>query len=206
MSSSERGVSAASDEAIDLPQGQGAQRPDALSALYLRHRQDVVDFVRRKFGAGPPDPEDVAQAVFLQLAAHGRLRQVDNPRSFLLKSAQNLVLDHHRRSARQRSHADDLPPAAREMSDFDAERVVTGKERLQMLVEVLARLPADKRQMVLLNRIHGWTCERIGRHFGVSGEAVQKQIERVLKECLARLDGAEELKSSPFLPRLRDRT
>src|SRR5688572_5390118 len=65
---------------------------DSLSLMYLHYRQDVINFVRGKFGPGPPEPEDVAQAVFLQIAAHSDVATLRSPRSFLLKSAQNLVL------------------------------------------------------------------------------------------------------------------
>ncbi len=181
---------------------------DPLSSLYLRYRQDVVDFVRRKFGPGPPEPEDVAQAVFLQVAAQGHPELIRNPRSFLIKSAQNVVLDYRRRSARRQAHVDEFsgdPPQV--MSDFDAERVVTGEERLKMLAQALARLPRDKRQIVLLSRIHDWSCERIGSRFGMSADAVQKQIERVLKECLLQLDGAGTApRRRSLLARLRSRT
>ena len=165
---------------------------DPLSALYLRYRRDIVEFVRRKFGPGPPEPEDVVQAVFLQLASQGDPGLIQNPRSFLLKSAQNVVLDHHRRLQRQRDPTGELERNTRELlSDFDPERVVTGKERLRMLLRVLERLPVQKRQMVLLSRVHGLSCEAIGRRLGVSAEAVQKQIERVLKDCLIALDASE---------------
>lgn len=163
-----------------------------LSALYLRYRRDIIEFVRRKFGPGPPEPEDVAQAVFLQLAAQRDPALIQNPRAFLLKSAQNLVLDHHRRAGRQEGPARELESRAREkMSDFDLERVVTGEERLNVLLRLLERLPAHKQQMVLLSRIHGLSCEDIGRRLGMSAESVQKQIERVLKDCLTALERYE---------------
>jgi RNA polymerase sigma factor (sigma-70 family) len=162
---------------------------DSLSGLYLRYRRDIVDFIRRKFGPGPPEPEDVAQAVFLQLAAQGERERIEDPRSFLLKAAQNVVLDHYRRSQRQPAPASGHELESREnLSEIDPERVVTAEERLRVLMCVLERLPARKRQMVLLSRIHGLSCQEIGRRLGVSAEAVQKQIERVLKDCLVALE------------------
>jgi len=189
-----------------LPVASRQSQAGSLSALYLRYRPDVIEFVRRKFGAGPPEPEDVAQAVFLQLASQSDPELIRNPRSFLLKSAQNLVLDHRRSLARRRSHVDEFPGEfVTPMSDFDTERVFTAKERLKLLVEVLNRLPRNKRQIVLLSRIYGWSCERIGMRFGMSAEAVQKQIERVLRECLSKLDSEAAPRHRPFPNRLRDR-
>jgi RNA polymerase sigma-70 factor (ECF subfamily) len=166
-------------QVLALPVGDGGGA--SLSALYLRYRQDVIDFVRGKFGPGPPEPEDVAQAVFLQFAAQGQAEAVRNPRSFLLKSAQNLVLDHRRHAARREK----IFPQP--VSELDVERVVAGQERLNMLIDALSCMPPQKRQIVLLSRVHGWSCERIAGRFGMSAEAVQKQIERILKDFLSRL-------------------
>jgi len=177
---------------LALPVEQRTPAPDSLSGLYLRYRRDIVEFVRRKFGPGPPEPEDVAQAVFLQLAANTGRAPIQNPRSFLLKAAQNIVLDHHRRVRRQREPTQELIAQSREnLSDLTPERVVTGEERLRILLRVLERLPAEKRQMVLLSRIHGLTCEAIAARLGVSAEAVQKQIELVLKECMTAMNTME---------------
>lgn len=165
------------------------QPADRLASMYLRYRGDLVEFVRRKFGPGPPEPEDVAQAVFLQLASSSSTALIQSPRSFLLKAAQNVVLDYHRSKARRRDFVGELQRRVGDnVSDLDPERVVAGEERLRRLVGVLGRLPARKRQMVLLNRIYGMSCEEIGQRMGVSSEAVQKQIERVLRECLTALE------------------
>jgi len=181
-----------------MPGGKTGVAPDPLSELYLRYRRDMIDFVRRKFGPGPQEPEDVAQAVFLQIAAGGHPAPTDNPRSFLLKSAQNVVLDHHRRNARPKHQAGDVEHTSQKyLSDIDPERVVTGEERLRMLMSVIAKLPADKRRMVFLSRFDGMSCEAIGQRLGLSSEAVQKQIERVLKECLAKLQAREQIGPGP---------
>lgn len=171
-------------------QGADAPQPtDRLASLYLRYRGDVVEFVRRKFGPGPPEAEDVAQAVFLQLASGSSPELIQNPRSFLLKAAQNVVLDYHRRTTRRRDSTAELQHRIGEnVSELDPERVVAGEERLRRLVRVLGGLPAQKRQMVLLSRIYGMSCEDIGQRMGMTGEAVQKQIERALRECLAALE------------------
>lgn len=179
---------------LSMPEGRAGARPDALSDLYLLYRRDVVEFVRRKFGAGPPEPDDVAQAVFLQLAAQSQLDAIQNPRSFLLKSAQNVVLGYHRKHARRKHQPNDLERVAQKLaSDIDPEQVATGEQRLGMLLNFIVQLPADKRQMIVLSRFHGMSCEAIGQLQGVSAEAVQKQIERILKDCLAKLRIREDI-------------
>lgn len=179
-----------------MPDGRGNVPPDPLSDLYLLYRRDVVEFVRRKFGSGPPEPEDVAQAVFLQLAAQNQPDVIQNPRSFLLKSAQNVVLGYHRKNARRKHQSTDLEdPAQKHSSDIDPEQVVTGEQRLRMLMSFIVKLPADKRRMIVLSRFHGMSCEAIGRQLGLSTQAVQKQIERILKDCLAKLRIREDIKT-----------
>jgi DNA-directed RNA polymerase specialized sigma24 family protein len=76
------------------------QRP--LDRIYRQHWDEICRYVRRSFGAGPPDPEDVAQAAFARFAALDVEVQVANPRAFLFRTAHNIAID-ARRSGSGRS-------------------------------------------------------------------------------------------------------
>ncbi len=75
------------------------KRRQQLSKLYRSHWQGLCQYVRHHFGAGPPEPEDVAQSAFARLA-RTEAAQVENPPAFLYATARDLVVDHHRRERR----------------------------------------------------------------------------------------------------------
>ena len=157
-----------------------------VAEVYRRYWLEVCRYVGRTFGSGPPDPEEVAQTAFTRFAALDDPARVDNPKAFLFATARNIVVDHHRRSARHQAYASEIAhdATAETVSDLSPERVLLEKERFAILADALRRMPAKRRRMILLNRYEGLTCEEIGRRFGMSGAAVQKQITRALADCL----------------------
>ncbi|MFQ5346778.1 MAG: RNA polymerase sigma factor [Rhodothalassiaceae bacterium] len=172
--------------------GRDRGRRRFLRKLYEDHWQELCHYLAATFGAGPPEPEDAAQAAFAKFAALDAPRSIANPRAYLYTVARNFVIDELRRAERhgacERELERDCSVAL--LSDSGPERVLLEKERFAIFAAALARMPATRRRMVLLNRFEGLTCAEIGRRFGMSGAAVQKQISRALAACLREMDDA----------------
>ncbi len=70
-----------------------------LKQLYERYWSDLCRHIRATFGAGPPDPQDVAQSAFARFLSIDDRQAVENPRAFLYTTARNIALDvtrHHK--------------------------------------------------------------------------------------------------------------
>jgi RNA polymerase sigma-70 factor (ECF subfamily) len=162
-----------------------------LDEAYRRYRGEVSAYIERKFGRGPPEPDDVAQTAFLRFASYARDNPIENPRAFLYTLARNIVLDHRRRAQVAEAHARELKPSLADAPyEFSPERVLLDRERLGLLVEALTQMPLRRRRMVLMNRFENLSCEEIGRRLGVSTSTVQKEVVRGLAECLDHLSAA----------------
>lgn len=172
-------------------------RPPGLAALYDRYWGELCIYVRRSFGAGPPEPEDVAQAAFTRYAAVQDKGSVENPRAFLYATARNIVIDHHRHARTADTYARDIGAYAEHegVTEISPERVLLGKERLNRLLAFLGRMPERRRRVVLLNRMEGLSVAEVADRFGISEEAARKQIVRAVADCLAHLDDPSETKS-----------
>ena len=135
--------------------------------LYRRHWKEICVYLRRRFGAGPPEPEDIAQAAFLRLSGRGETEDLANPRAFLYRVAHNLAIEEHRREvARRRAEADDETDA--ETDDFDPERVSIGRERRRLLETAFATLDPRTRQILIMSRQDGLSSAEIARRLGLS--------------------------------------
>lgn len=161
-----------------------------LSELYLRHRRELVGFVRRQFGAGPPDPEDVVQQAFANLAALPADAALRNPRAFLYRTAHNIAINHCNRERIGRRFLEPAPAPeevreARE--DFDPEVVQMGREDYSLIEQAIRAMPARRRRFLLLNRIDGMSFADIARREGLSESAVRKQVVLAVQECGAAL-------------------
>src|SRR5687768_9311657 len=70
----------------------------AVAALYAEHWAELCAYLRRTFGPGPPEPEDVAQATFIRFAQLERHDAIENPRAFLQRMAHNIAVSELRKA------------------------------------------------------------------------------------------------------------
>jgi RNA polymerase sigma-70 factor (ECF subfamily) len=157
----------------------------ALTDLYLNHFSALCAYVRKKFGMGPPDPEDAAQAAFAQFAALKNPERIENPRAFLFTCASNFVLDHRRRqSVSSRAAIDlltlksiDIPAVA------DPSRVLEGREALAAVASAIRSLDARRRDVLLMHSIDGLSCAEIARRMHLSPTRVIQLYADAIRIC-----------------------
>lgn len=128
---------------------------------------------------------DLAQDTYLRLAtvaASGR--PVDNARAYILRVANNLVIDSLRRDSRLRRQETAEDKAA-DLADPApiADAYVLAREQLRLLDEALASLPPKPRRALLLHRVSGWTQVQIAAELNVSESMVIKYIAQALRHC-----------------------
>ena len=66
--------------------------PSVLRSLYDRYAGELACNLRKAFGNGPPDPEDIAQDAFRKLAEIDDLSDIKHPRALLWRVARNLMV------------------------------------------------------------------------------------------------------------------
>lgn len=171
------------------------RRDVGMDVLYARHWGELCHYIKKHFGQGPPDPEDVAQDAFIRFAAIENREAIDNPRAYLFRTAHNALVDEHRRLALHRGKPTDID-ARTASDDLTPERVLVGRERLEILTRSLRSMPAARRRSFLLNRLQNLSCAAIARMTGYSESAVKKHIDVALKHLEAALSEAERTGSS----------
>jgi RNA polymerase sigma factor (sigma-70 family) len=171
------------------------RRSDGMDVLYAHHWGELCHYIKKQFGAGPPDPEDVAQEAFMRLAAVDDRDAIDNPRAYLFRTAHNVFVDERRRLVLRRASPSDTE-AQPVTDDRTPERVLVGQERLEILARSLRAMPAARRRSFLLNRLQGLSCAAIARMTGYSESAVKKHIGVALAELEAALTQAERTDQS----------
>jgi len=179
--------------AVDQPEGPAVAREAPLLArLYRSHWRELCAYVRRRFGAGPPEPEDIAQAAFVRLSAKGDLGGLENPRAFLYRVVHNLAIEDRRRHrTRAGAEADSIPLAAEETDDRDPERVSIGKDRRRLLEIAFASLEPRTRQILIMSRQDELSSAEIARRLGLSPTHVKRLIGEGIAHCRAFVDHPE---------------
>lgn len=165
-----------------------------LNDLYERYWDELCRYLNRRFGTGPPEPEDIAQSAFARFVAVPDRQRITNPRAFLYKVARNAVVDHHRKTRCQDSYvADALARAGEEILDeITPERVIIERERFAILNDVVKRLPEKQRRVLMMSRYHGETYAEIARKTGWSKSDIGRQViaaVEAIDEALRAADG-----------------
>lgn len=160
-----------------------------LLAALVRHYDELVDLLRRRFGTDRSAAHDVVHDVCVNLLAEPPRQAVAAPAAYVRHAALNLAIDRHRvestRGAWVESAAE-LPDCADEMPGHD--RHIDAGRELDRLSAAIAPLPPRCREVFVLHKIHDMPQTEVAVRLGISRKAVEKHIRRGMTACRAALD------------------
>ncbi len=153
---------------------------DAFGVLYERYVGRIYNYIYYRTG-NPYDAEDLTSRVFYRASNHIRqYRNMGVPFSaWLYRIAHNLVANWHRDNSRHQEVPleDDfqLQPRA-EHPEVKLER----NEELEMLLNTIRKLPADRQQLIILKFVEHLSNAEVGQIMGRSEGAVKSLYHRTL--------------------------
>jgi RNA polymerase sigma-70 factor (ECF subfamily) len=189
----ENGQMAFKTPSRDIVSNDNSPKTRGLEALYRHYRQGLRRYVQATFGAGPPDPDDVVQAAFERFAQLDDQDAIQNPHGYLVRAARNYVIDHQRRVEVRERNSDGIRLIGEVSDDWDAERVISAREELHLLERAIQGLDERRRKVLIMNRIHGISCARIGEELGIPTTTVKDMITHAIAACERALSGDDEL-------------
>lgn len=168
-------------------------RHDALRTLYARHYDELRGYLRRLIGSGPPEPEDIVQRAFANIAEREDLSDIKNPPAFLWRAAQNILISEQRAMkvrANSQYETEEIfsPPRG---DDFDPERVLIARSEIARVMSVLAKMPEKRRRIFLMRRMDDLSNAEIGRRLGLSRSTVSEHMARAMLDIDTLLNGPE---------------
>lgn len=157
------------------------------------HYADIKAAVLRR-GCARGFVSDVVHDLYIKLAEQPDvLKGKRSLCAFLCRSAINLGIDRMRR-ARLEQHLFSgtavealAVPAETAAPDYGLEV----EARLAVLREAIAELPARRRAVFVLHRLHRLEPDQIARKLNISRNMVDRHLRRALAHCLDRLLGIE---------------
>jgi len=163
-------------------------QPDAIESLLQQIRPMVVRYCRARLGriAGHYHvADDVAQEVCIAvLSALPRYRDMGRPfASFVFGIASHKVADAVRNAGRLAIPTEDLPDGP-DHRPGPEETVVAYIEAKRALA-LLARLPVQQRELLVLRVLTGLSAEETGHELGMSAGAVRVAQHRALTRLRA---------------------
>jgi len=133
--------------------------------------------------------EELAQETFLRLLSSER-KELESPRGFLFRTAQNLALDHVRRVRRVPiGRLDDQSGEVFADAMPSAEDRLAAKEELAIMRAVLLELTPKCRQAFLLVRLENLSHREAAAEMGISQTMIRKYLARAVLHIQSRVDG-----------------
>ena len=151
-----------------------------LGLLFERHHKHLFNY----FLLGTHNrqaSEDMVQDVFYRMLKYRHTyRSRGSFKTWMFTIARNVRADYFR------EHGEELltpnEQATLFSSDPNPEALCEHENDIALLREALARLPEDKREIIIMNRFHNMRCKEIGTVLGCKNGTVKVRIHRAMKE------------------------
>ena len=153
--------------------------PAQFRAIYDLNRLPVFRYVYALTGGSQEDAEDLTAETFLRAwkARHQFHGEVDSAIAWLIGIAKRLVIDDYRQTARAtRNLPTDLD------TESTPEQTAIQDEQEKILFGLVADLPDEQREIIVLRHLLGWRVNDIAKHMGVPENKISVSLHRTLSK------------------------
>ncbi len=164
----------------------------ALSTTFLELSSQLRRFVSRI--VQPDDVEDIVQETFVKSYQADLKQDIKYARSYMLKTAKHLALNHIAKWDNQ--HCDSLDTSddyQQLLKSMQLEDEVTSKERFLLFCRATEQLSQPVRKCFILKKVYCMSQKEIAAHMKLSESTVEKHIAKGLLQSMHYMQQHEQL-------------
>ena len=174
-----------------MPDGAASGMPvdNQLTDLYLSIRGRLARAVTNI--VPPSEVEDIVQETYVRACAASQACELRSPRSYMLKTAKNLALDHVKRSEyrladsigdESETERDQELPMAK-----DTLEQVCSDEEFAIFCAAVRHLPVQCRRAFVLKKVYGYSQREIAEEMQINEKTVEGHIAIGITRCKRRV-------------------
>jgi RNA polymerase sigma-70 factor (ECF subfamily) len=130
------------------------------------------------------DVEDIVQDTFIKSYEAGLKQEIKFERTYMLKTARNLALNHiGKASERKNQSLDDMQNLPSNLTSKSLETEVESKERFLHFCRATDTLSVEVKRVFLFKKVYGMSQKDIADHIGLSESTVEKHVAKGLLQC-----------------------
>ena len=149
-----------------------------LGRYVLPHEPALRAWLRRR-NLGGLDVDDIIQETYTRLVAAESIAHIVDAKNYAFQIAGSVVIDHLRRmKVVPISSVPDLDCFDVVSDDPSPERQVIGRDELERLANMIARLPGKVRDVFVLRRVHDLSQREVAQRLGIAESTVEKHMSR----------------------------
>lgn len=153
--------------------------------IYLAARAELIRYATRLTN-DPAAAEDVVQDAWLRFREVAASRVLDEPKGYLFRIVQNLVMDRQRRQGLESRifAADSTAAAANVPSDQPSQLALTeARDELTLLRGAIMKLPVRSRRALEMHRFEDMKLVEIAEELGISKSLASELIIDAVEYC-----------------------
>jgi RNA polymerase sigma-70 factor (ECF subfamily) len=156
-----------------------------LATLFERHHRSVYKFVLQ-ITRHRAQSEDLVQDVFLKmLRKAGSFRGDGSFRAWMFNIARNVAFDYLRKNKRQNNESLDNESLDEQLSEKladnrSAEQAAAGSQKMQLVMQALAKLPAAAQEVIWLGRFEFDNYEELGQALACNAGTARVRMHRAM--------------------------
>ena len=157
--------------------------PAKFREAYECHRLSVFRYIYALTNGSQEDAEDLTAETFLRAwkARQQFEGDVDSAIGWLIRIAKRIVIDNYRRTVRTTNSLPlELPV------ESAPEQAILHAEQKQSLLRLVADLPDEQREIIILRYVLGWRVNEIAGHMGTTENKISVSIHRTLSKLKAQ--------------------
>ncbi len=152
--------------------------------VFMSTKASVVRMVSRI--VPPKEIEDIVQETYVRICQLENHESILQPKSFVLKTARNLALDHIKKAETRLADyiEDESDYSSATTTDVDElfEQAASNEE-FAHFCESVRQLPQQCRRVFVLKKVYGYSQKEIAKELQISESTVEKHIADGLKRC-----------------------
>ena len=134
----------------------------------------------------PKEIEDIVQETYVRICQLDSVDAIEQPKSFLMKTARNLAFDHLKKA--ETRLADSVESESgfygdSGKADDQVYEQAASSEEFGHFCEAVRQLPVQCRRVFVLKKVYGYSQKEIAREMSISESTVEKHIAQGFKRC-----------------------
>ncbi|MBU3022353.1 RNA polymerase sigma factor [Aestuariibacter sp. A3R04] len=173
-----------------------------ITATFVKYRAKMMRAVSAIVGAD--DIEDIVQDAFIRSYEAELKQEIKYERTYMLKTARNLALNHVKSAAHQLNESmENMDMLPHDLVGYSLEKHVESKQRFIHFCRATESLSPEVRRVFLLKKVYGMRQREIAELVGLSESTVEKHVAKGLLQCARflasseQVDGAETVGAEP---------
>lgn len=161
-------------------------------AIFMSARDNMARMVSRI--VPPKEIEDIVQETYVRICQMEKREPIEQPKSFLMKTARNLAYDHLKKAETR------LADGVEAERDFEIENLehdevfesTANNQEFAHFCEAVRQLPLQCRRVFVLKKVYGYSQKEIAKEMNISQSTVEKHIAVGFKRCAKHMLGFDQ--------------